>query len=317
MKNAPALAIVLRKYHPLSSIFLGSMSYLVGLAICYSSGATSEYFNGFFFPTLCIGIILVAYHYVWGFNHLDEAVNEIGDNFHVPKEEFKRLKQSYLKRMNSDKMALIATIPGLLLDVYGISLFPSHLLANIPYISFTAIAACFGYYLILAPIYMVICSVYFLNKVTSYPAKLHIMQKKNRLQLHKFLTLNLRLTLVWFLGFSLLLVNFWGSGYIGPIGLLVVLSIGIVLFLIPQLLFRRAILHAKENLLTEIESELLSKTTIPLSSKNDPQQSLFLYMLFERTERISAWTLNTEPLVQLFLYAIIPVLTTIIGILIK
>jgi hypothetical protein len=330
VKNAPALAILLRKYHPFSSILLGISIYCIGLLICYSYGATSFYLVDLFFPALTIGIIVVSYHYVWlFFNHLHKAIAEIGNNFSIPPKEFEKIRHSYFKSVNNDKISLIASIPGFVFIIYLISLIwngsmiyfgqlPPALQGNLVYFSFSTIASCFGMYLILSPCYMMLCTYYTLRKLTAYPAKIQIMQKRNRLHLDKVVGLNLRIVLVWFIGLSLMMVNLLTlSGYEVLLSLFFVLLFGLGIFFIPQFLIRKSILSSKEKLLSQIEGDLLSNTNIPLSSNCDSQKSLLLYMLYERTEKISEWPLNTQPLMELTFYAIIPILTTIIGTLIK
>lgn len=144
------------------------------------------------------------------------------------------------------------------------------------------------------------------------------MQKKSRFNLDKVISVNLRVTLVWFVGLSLMMVNLLtSSNDIIILTVLLVLAFGLILFFVPQFLFHKSIIISKDKLLAGFESDFSSKTTIPLSSDCDPRKSLLLCMLYERTEKISEWPLNTEPILQLVFFAIIPVVTTIVGIAIR
>ena len=81
---------------------------------------------------------------------------------------------------------------------------------------------------------MITCTLFALRKVTKYPAKLGIMQKKSRFNLDKVISVNLRVTLVWFVGLSLMMVNLLtSSNDIIILTLLLVLAFGLILFFVP------------------------------------------------------------------------------------
>ncbi len=81
---------------------------------------------------------------------------------------------------------------------------------------------------------MITCTLFALRKVIKYPAKLGIMQKKSRFNLDKVISVNLRVTLVWFVGLSLVMVNLLtSSNDIIILTLLLVLAFGLILFFVP------------------------------------------------------------------------------------
>ena len=101
------------------------------------------------------------------------------------------------------------------------------------------------------------------------------MQKKSRFNLDKVISVNLRVTLVWFVGLSLMMVNLLtSSNDIIILTLLLVSRIWTNIIFRPLISFSQINNNFKDKLLAGFESDFSSKTTIPLSSDCDPRKSL-------------------------------------------
>lgn len=297
--------------------------------ICYLYNAVAYFLQNWYFVLSCIGIIWVTSMWVWIFSSLDGIIKELKSNFEMPESEFEKIAQKLKTSVASDKIAFLVSLPGFVFVAYNVKLtldgvavvfvkIPASINGNLMFIAYLIILSSFCIYLVLATAHMFLSALRYLKLLTNSTVKLKILQKKRKVDLSKTINAILKTTFSWFVGVSLIMVLLLTFSNITIIAsLLFVIAIGMAFFFIPQILFHKSICRSKEKLLERIESDFASKTNLPISSDCDSQNSLLLCMLYEQVEKISEWPLNTGLILQLFVSAIIPVITTVTGIIIK
>jgi len=325
MKEAPAIFALTKKNYLFSGVTLGLGIYCAGLVLCAAYGATSYFLKNWLFAGCCVGIALVVIIGDRYFLSLDEIMNELKSNFTTSEVQFEKNERDFRTGISNDKIILLLSFPGLLIGVYytrailGLSITPSMVLpqplqGNVLFIAYMLALFMFSGYTIFLAIQTVIRILVFLREIAKSPAKLSLLQVGRRINLTKTNNALLALSTAWFIGVSFIMTTLLAFATTVIVIYLATLTIiGLLLFLAPQIFFHQSIRRSKEALLRDIESNFSSKVTLPITPECDPQKALLLCMLFEQVNQIGEWPLSSSLVLQLFGSAVIPIATTIVG----
>jgi len=318
MKNAPLLVAITKRVFPFGNVILGLVIYLIGFLISVYYNLLDNFLQVMYFPLATFGIIWVSSLWTWGFNSLAGIFKEIDATFEIDPSQFKEVVKNFSSNLSSDKRGFLFSIPGFAFLFYhswlilkGEITIPNVLPFGFSqnFWMFVYVTALFAFvmYLIFASVSLLIHGLLFLRRITRYKTRIKL-PPKNKVKLEKTNGVILRATFGWFVGVSLVMTLLFSySSTIVFSFMAFVVAFGLLFFFIPQLFFHNSISNSKEKLLGELEKEFSTKTKLPLSSDSNIDQALLICTLFDKIERISEWTFESNTLIKLFSSVIIPV----------
>lgn len=329
MKIGLAIAVLTRRFYPFLNIGLGLAVYLVGLVMSLFYGAVREFLQMWLFSLGCFGVIWVSSFWTHIFGSMEEIMKELASVFGTKKSEFDNIKKDFVKLISNDRNAFLVSVPAFFFVAYhiwllfsgGISInmeIPDPIKGNTIFAAYTLVFFSICLYFLFASAYLIFIALNFLRKVTKLPMRLSVLQIRRRVNLEKTTDAILLGTFGWFVGVSLVMtVLFAYSSTVIIAFLVLVVTIGLAFFFIPEILIHGSICKAKRRLHRKIQKEFKSKAKLPLSAECDTHQALLLCTLFDQVDKVEEWIVRTSTLIQLFGSTVIPIATAVIGLLQK
>jgi hypothetical protein len=329
MKDAPAIVVITRKYYPFSNIALGLGLYFVGILVSIAYGVILYFVQMWLFTFAVLGIMWVTSMWVWAFKTMPKIMDELFSNFQVSEHDFNKLKQSFIKSISDDKLNFVVSIPGFAFATYHIWLLfsgqislpiqtPQTLVGNYVFGAYVLILFFICVYLICASAHLLLRAILFISELTKFPIRINLLQFKNKVSLNQTNNAIVIGSCSWFVGVSFVMtIVFVYSSTIIVAFLVSVVAVGLLFFFIPQVFLHKAIRSSKEILLSEITAEFSKRVSLPLSPKCDTNEALLLYLLLDYVNKIKEWPFDIGNLFNVLASSIIPIMTTIIGIVIK
>lgn len=300
------------------------MLYLSGFVIFAAVGLWVYYLEQWWIPLIVGGTSWVSLALTWFFSRYRKIFSDAMASFNIKSGQREKLLGTFSSRISDDSTIIIYSVPWIVIIISYILLarevvvvipleIHESILTNPLLLAYSISLGTISAYHIGMGTYIIVKGNQFVRDICKFPLKTIPLEIRHRTGLHSLARFAFMSSISWFVDVGIATILVVTIVDIFTVATLAALTIiGLLILLLPQIYLRRSILRYKDDVQSQIIEKFRSKWD-NLDENLGRVGLITLSELFNQVERIEEWPFGKGRTVQEALTAVLPLVTSIIG----